>query len=132
MSKTDAFASFGTICKNVRWSWSGRSPDGKTVALTFWKDRFTDFKARPIIYDDTGWDKPELVTSSPGNRERIENIRWALDHLNGEVRVVIATAKDVNVSPREIKDCYPQPNLRMRITDFIEATGEWRAESIEG
>lgn len=76
MSKTEAFAALGVECKNSRWSWSGRSKDGKRVALTFWADRFVDFKSRPIVYDDTGWATDENV-NRPGNRERMANIEWA-------------------------------------------------------
>ena len=30
----DAFAYFGTVMKNPRWSWSARSPDGSVVAVS--------------------------------------------------------------------------------------------------
>ncbi len=129
-TKTKAFASFGTVCKNHRWSWSGRSGDGKTVALTFWTDGFVDFRARPIIYQDVGWTDPATV-NRPGNRERMENIQWALDNLGGLVRVVVAKAKDPLMEPREIDECYPQPNLIMRIASFDDRTGEWSAHSVE-
>lgn len=129
-TKTEAFAEYGTVCGNTRWSWSGRSPDGQTVALTFWTDGFEDFKARPIVYDDTGWNDT-AVASRLGNHERMENIRWTREHLGGVVRVVMARAKDVNAQPREIDECWPNPNLIMRIIDFDEDTGEWRAESVE-
>ena len=34
------FDFYGVVPKNPRWSWSGRSPYGKVVAVTFWKDEF--------------------------------------------------------------------------------------------
>lgn len=130
-TKTEAFAEYGTECANTRWSWSGRSPDGKTVALTFWSDRFVDFKVRPIVYRDSGWGDDLERVNRPGNKERISNIRFALENLDGIVRVVMAEAKDVNARPREIDSCWPQPKLLMRITQFDEVTGEWVAQSVE-
>ena len=129
MTKTAAFAEYGITCKNVRWSWSGRSPDGQRVALTFWEDRFSDLRTKPILYDDTNWIDSSICTK-PGNTERIENIRWALDHLNGEVGVVFLKAKDTKAEPRQIIECYARKDMHMRITDFDPDTGEWKAKSV--
>lgn len=130
-TKTEAFAEYGVECANSRWSWSGRSPDGTTVALTFWSDRFVDFKSQPIVYRDEGWGDDVERVRRPGNKERINNIKFALENLSGIVRVVMAKAKDVKAHPREIESCWPQPKLVMRITHFDELTGEWAAESVE-
>jgi hypothetical protein len=131
-TKTQAFAEHDTECSNPRWSWSGRSADNRTVALTFWADRFIDFKARPIVYRDEGWGNNAERVARPGNQERIRNIRFAIDNLDCKVRVVMAKAKDINASPREIDSCWPHAKLVMRITEFNDATGEWAAESVEG
>ena len=55
---------------------------------------------------------------------------WARDHRAGEFRVVIAVAKDPTAPRREIAEAFAQPNMRMRLTAFDEATGEFRAELI--
>ena len=116
------------ICGPAR-SWSGRSPDGATVVLTFWQDRL-NYKTKPISYDDFGWDRYP-IERLPGNTERKANIRWALDHLDGIVRVVIAKAVDTKAVPRKIAECFPQKSLTMRITEFDEAKGEFRAVAVE-
>jgi hypothetical protein len=66
----------------------------------------------------------------PGNRERLENLKWAKENCGGLFRVVIAKAKDVTARPRAIMECFPQPNLIMKIMELDEATGEFRAVSI--
>ncbi len=33
----ECFEVYGTIPKNPRWSWSGRSAAGKVVSATFWQ-----------------------------------------------------------------------------------------------
>lgn len=67
----------------------------------------------------------------PGNRERIENLKWARDHCDGLFRVVVTVARDTKEIPRHIADCFPKPNLVMRITDLDEETGEFRAVSMD-
>ncbi|MBZ8132607.1 hypothetical protein [Afifella sp. IM 167] len=128
-TKTAAFAEFGAVASNPVWSWSARSPDGSVVVLTFWKDALI-YSSGSAFYDDTGWE-PEQI-SQAGNRERMENIRWALEHLGGVVRAVIVEAEDPQAKPRSIKVCFPQKQLRMRITHFDQETGEFRAESVAG
>lgn len=127
-TKTNAFAEYGVTLRNTRWSWSGRSPDGKTVVLIFWADGFKGWKTRPIVYD--GSQLNSGVVDRLGNQERIENIQWALDNLDGIVRVIIAKSKDVTADPRNIEECWPQTELLMRIKYFNTTTGAWIAESV--
>jgi hypothetical protein len=129
-TKTEAFAEFGIVCKNTRQSWSGRSLDGSVVALTFWTDRFADFKARPIVYSDIGWGADEEKVNRFGNQERAENIQWAIDHCDSVVRVIMAKAKDPSATPREQESIWPHKTLAMRITYFNPDTGEWAAASV--
>jgi hypothetical protein len=135
MAKTrllrDAFAHFGTRAHNPRWSWSARSDDKKTVVLTIWTDRLGNLKQRPLIYDNHG-DNVWSWTKKPGNRERIDLLKWARDHCDGRFCVVFVVARDEHESPRRIKDRYPEPNLVMRLIDLDEDTGEFRAESVSG
>lgn len=128
---TEAFAFFNKAkCKNPMWSWSARSEDGKTVVLTFWKDGI-QHKAKPMRYASVASteDKRNWI-DSPGNRERRENLIWAVDHYGGIVHVVIVVAKDENAEPRAIKECYPQPNMKFRIVELNRETGEFVAEQV--
>ena len=133
MAKTvglaECFKRYGARGRNARWSWSARSQDEKTIVLTLWKDGISVSNGVTTYdsFDPTGH-APWIDT--PGNRERLENLKWARDHCDGLFRVVITVAKDVNSVPRSIAECYPQPNLVMRITDLNEQTGEFRAASI--
>jgi hypothetical protein len=42
-----------------------------------------------------------------GNGERIENLKWARDHCNGRMYVVIIVAENVNAQPRKIAESPP-------------------------
>ncbi len=46
--------------------------------------------------------------SRPGNRERIDVLRYARDKRNGEFRVIIAVAEDTNAETRKVRK--PSPN----------------------
>ena len=129
--KVAAFARFGVALHNERWSWSGKSSDGKTVVLQLWKDRL-NYKTKPISYSD--FKDPSLPEwrDRPGNKERIENLKWAKEHCDGRFHVVIGVAKDVNAHPRETLEAFAQPNLIMKITEFDEATGEFNAQQVVG
>jgi hypothetical protein len=77
-----------------RWSWSARSPDGANVVLTLWQHEFSTINGvttyTPRSRDDIDW------SDRHGNLERVENLKWALAHCDGKVRVVIAVADDAN------------------------------------
>ena len=124
-----AFRQAGVTAKNPRWSWSARSEDGNVVVMTLWKD-FIDYKAKPISYGT--FDRGNLSTwiEKPGNRERLENLKWARDHCDGRFRVIITTAKDVNADTREIEDAHYQARMIMKLVDLREETGEFRAVNI--
>lgn len=122
MSHTACFQAYGTVPGNVRWSWSARSPDGKVVSVTLWKDRFED--GTKIYRSQTHLSDPKWL-ASPGHAEMLRNLAWARDNCDGEVRVIVALPVDPDASPRSIRECYPAPNLRMRVTDFNEGTGEF-------
>jgi hypothetical protein len=129
--KVKAFEALGVTLKNDRWSWSGRTPDGKTVVLQLWKDRL-NYKTKPISYND--FDDPTLPTwiNRPGNKDRIEDLKWARAHCEGTFRVVIGVAKDIHANPRETIEAYHRGDLIMKIVEFNEETGEFRAEMVEG
>lgn len=125
---SQCFARLGTVPKNPRWSWSGRSADGKRVSVTLWKDLFENGTA---TYRTLASGSSQAWVGSNGHLELIENLAWARDHLDGEVSVIIVIARDVSSSPRQIEECYPQPNLRMRVTELDEATGDFCLQRID-
>ena len=121
------FQFFGTEPTNPRWSWSARSPDGKTVAVTFWQDRFQD---GGTIYTSTVHAGDERWLASPGRAELLRNLAWARDYYSGDIRIIIAIPKDPDASPRSIKECFPHPQLKMRVTHLNESIGEFVAKRI--
>jgi hypothetical protein len=127
---SDAYAYFKAKGNNSRWSWSGRSEDGKTVVLTLWQDHLVKGENKSLIYHAKAREDAAEWLKRPGNRERLENLKWAKEHCQGLFRVVIGIAEDVNARPREIKECFPHPNLTMKITELDENTGEFRAVSV--
>ncbi len=124
---SQSFERLGTVPKNKRWSWSGRSADGKKVSVTLWQDLFQN---GTMIYQSTATGTEEGWVGSNGHLELIENLAWARDHLDGEVSVIIAVAKDKTASPRSIAECFPQPNLIMRVIELDENSGDFTLERI--
>src|SRR2546426_4518287 len=108
-TRAGAFAQVGVRLRNNQWSWSGRSEDGQTVAITVWTDKVNreddSFVYRQIAYT-------EAERGRPGFRELIENLRWARDHCGGFVKIVMTTAKDDKANPREGERCYPVTHQR--------------------
>ena len=127
-SHSDCFAFFGTIPRNPRWSWSGRSSDGGDVAVTLWQDRF---EQGGRIYKSWQDDLPGEWRSRPGFVELIENLAHARDHTSGVVHVILAKAKDVAARPRSIERCFPQPALKMKVVALDEDAGTFTLERIE-
>jgi hypothetical protein len=119
------FEHFGTVPKNLRWSWSGRSLDGQVVSVTFWADRFEE-KGR--IYRGR---RRASGVSQAGFTELLENLKWARDNCDGTLRIIIAIPKDPKANPRSIAECFPHKTLRMRLTSLDEAAGEYVAERID-
>ena len=66
-----AFDRFGVIPKNIRSSLSGRSPNGRTVAMVLWQHRL-DYKAKPISYSHFGWRQLLNHNDEPSTKERVE------------------------------------------------------------
>jgi len=123
---TEAFAFFGTVPRNSRWAWSAVSPDGRTVAVTLWDDE----RASDGSVDFFDAEKRERWRHQTGNRDRIRNLRHAIEHCDGKFRVVRVVAKDRNAFPRQIKDRIADPHTVMQITRFDEETGEFAARPV--
>lgn len=126
-TRGSAVAYFGAKVGNLRWSWSGRSADGKTVVMTMWQDEIKTENGK-VVYESRP--RPPHERKKPGATERLENLKWARDHCDGLVRVVIAVAKDPTASPRQAESWFPHPTLVMKITDSDERTAAFRAESV--
>lgn len=122
-----AFEYFGVVPKNIRWSWSGRSPDGSSVAVRLWQDKFEE-KGR--IYRSWSDDEPGTWKSRPGFTELIENLVHARENLDGIVSVILLIAKDKDVSPRSIERSSPAPNLKMRVVELDEDAGTYLLERV--
>ncbi|PHP66129.1 hypothetical protein CSC94_16160 [Zhengella mangrovi] len=119
------FEAVGTVPKNSRWSWSGRSTDGSRVSVTLWQDQFEN---GATIYRSTGFPADEAWVGSPGHNELIDNLAWAEDRLGGVVSVIIAIARDATVSPRSIRECFPVKNWRMKVAFLDRSSGEFILE----
>ena len=123
----DAFAFFGTVPDNPRWSWSALSPDSQRVAITVWEnevgaDGFLDFFGHPGLAD---W------MTKPGNRERIRNLKTARDQCGGLFHVIWVTARDLSESPWTIAGRYPEEHFVMKLVDLDEKTGEFSAVLVD-
>lgn len=114
---TDAFGSFGVVPKNTYWSWSGRSPDGKTVVVTLWDHELGMLHGRYSV-------EGKIDMSKLGGRELFENLKWALDHCNGRVHVIRAFARDPGAEKLKIKDCEPA-SFTMKVAYLDLETGTY-------
>lgn len=110
---TECFAHFGVRPRNVQWSWSARSDDGTIVVVRLWQDRFSDGGRQYRIANYPGSDERLRL----GQRELMDNLQHALDHCDGQVRVIVITAKDRDAIPRSIKEGWPA-DMVMQITAF--------------
>ncbi len=125
---SDCFAFFDVSPRNTRWSWSGRSDDGKDIAVTLWQDRFED-KGR--IYRSWKMDRPGEWKSRQGFVELIENLALARDNADGAVHVILAQARDKDAVPRSIARCFPQPSLKTRVIELDEDEGTFVLERVD-
>lgn len=127
-SQKECFDRYGVKPANPRWSWSGKSADGKTVAVTLWKDRF---EKGIDLYRWSASPGEAGRQLRPGHTELIRNLAWARDNCDGEVSIIIATAVDPNANPRTISECFPRTDFRMRVVGLDEASGEFVLERIK-
>jgi hypothetical protein len=124
----ECFGHFGAVCASRRFSRSAISQDGQTVVVAVWDDELE--RAGDHIVYETRY-RPTLKGKLRGvDSEWIANIKWARARCASLVRVVILTAEDSQANPRTVRYCYPDDSLVMRITNFDNRTGEFRAESV--
>jgi hypothetical protein len=119
MNHRECFESFGCTPTNIRWSWTALNEQTNTVVLTCWADGFANGIYRRIH-----------TASGNGYKELVRHIRWAQEHADGILHVIMAKAKDRYAHPRKIESCEPS-NLKMKIVSFNEATGELIAKPID-
>lgn len=110
----------------MQWSWSARNEDTKTVVVTLWQDEFKRLDNRLVYERGPAW--VEGVRRRPGHTELMENLRWAIDHCDGYLKVIVAIAKDKNAIPRSISECFPS-KIQLRVARLNETTGEFALES---
>ena len=131
-TKKEGFAYFGIKQTNERWSWSGVSEDGKTVALTIWTDQKSYNKDNKSYTTSTFNCNNALWKDDQGNKGRIDHIKHCKAELNGKFRAIFVTPKDPGVIDvkREIVGIKPMGNIWFQITEFDEETGEFESKSI--
>ncbi|MEQ9327179.1 MAG: hypothetical protein RJQ21_07775 [Rhodospirillales bacterium] len=132
MSKNFArsFASLGTKLQNPRSDWSAVSPDGNKVAISIWRDEldYTD-RSRPV-FDCRKHKDIATWSTYRGNQKRKEHLRHALENCDGRFGVVLLTAVDTDVLPREIREASPWQMVGV-ITHFDPDSGGFRAEFLK-
>ena len=127
-NKTEAFDHFGVELENVRWSWSGVSTNGETVAVVLWQDAVKTVDGQPRYHDDDDLDAE--WRQRIGAKRRIEHLKHAMEHLGGRFRAVIAKAVDTKADPRQIEKCFPQQGVFWQLDSFDESTGAFTAHAI--
>ncbi len=125
-SLREAFDFFGAKARNPVWAWSAVSPDGAVVVITLWDHE----RAADGSIDFFGAAERERWINLLGNRDRIKNLKHAIDYCDGKFRVVRVVAKDTSAHPRQIKDRIADPDTVMQITRFSEQTGEFAARPV--
>ncbi|UPK26742.1 patatin-like phospholipase domain-containing protein [Bradyrhizobium sp. 195] len=107
MTRTSAFGRYGVRSAMNRWS--GVSADGSTAAVSLWKDEL-EGPAGAMVYhkaDTRDW------TNGIAKREFFRHLQHAVDRCGGIVRVVMVVRDPSN--PSRTIDCYPAPNVIMRV-----------------
>ncbi|SVE44537.1 uncharacterized protein METZ01_LOCUS497391, partial [marine metagenome] len=132
VNKKDAFAAFGVVQQNERWSWSGISNDGGTVVLTLWQDQFRFRKDEKVHYWSTFGQANEVWVDDVGNRRRIEHIQFCIDNCDGKFRGISVYPKKALLPERVIERAVPLTKLLWTIDKFDASTGECSGHSLQG
>jgi hypothetical protein len=124
VTRKKSFGRFDAPLRNVMQDWSAISANGSTVVVSLWRDEFRG-PAGAMVYeklDTSDW------RDGQSKRDFFDHLRYALDHCGGLVRVVVSVRDPAN--PVRAIDCYPAPNVIMRITHLDEAAGSFRLEQV--
>lgn len=135
MNKKQAFATFGLTQTNERWSWSAKSDDGGHVATTVWADQINKNQNATLFVDTFNLpynQRNDLWRNALGNRERIQHLSHARDHLNGLVSVLMVHAVDPNAYPRQVKanSIEPITGVVFKVVELDDITGEFKLERV--
>ena len=95
--------------------------------MTIWQDEIKHENGK-VIFAARGKGQAEKRL---GALERILNLKWAQEHCDGRLRVVMVVAKDIKAIPREAIDWFPDEKLILKITELNETTGAFRAEQVD-
>jgi hypothetical protein len=121
-TRTEAFRFYNTEARNPYCSWSARSADGNTVAVSLWKHEFKGPIGR-MIYDRPGtadW------YDGAGKHHFFQDLAWAVANCDGIVRVVLVVRDPCE--PGRALECYPHKNWLMRVTHLDPKAGAFRLE----
>jgi hypothetical protein len=112
------FNYYGCEPKNIQWSWSARDEQTNTVCHTLWAHKYKR-ESGDWIY------RHVHISRSPGYREFVENMRYAIGNCEGVFKVIWARAVDPAAQPLSIKEPWPAVNLPngMKIIEFNEKSG---------
>lgn len=117
----------GAVPPNPYWGLSGISPDGRTVAVSIWRDGLVG-RAGYMVYDQVDWGDWH---DGPGRRAFFRHLAWARDNCGGIVMIVLSVRKPWTASGRvQAFECYAQPNLIMRIVHLDPEVGAFRLEQV--
>tara|TARA_Y100001935_G_C16861683_1_gene293498 strand:+ start:38 stop:478 length:441 start_codon:yes stop_codon:yes gene_type:complete len=138
-TKKDAFAKYGIVQDNERWSWSGINTDitppiDPNLALplcvmTIWTDqRKFDKEKRQYEWSIFNAEN-EIWRDSLGNKKRIEHIKFCLDKLDGKFKAIFVEPINSGIydETRSIKKITVNHKISFKITEFDEKTGECSA-----
>jgi hypothetical protein len=120
-----SFEHFGAMRSRQHFGGSAISNDGRTVVVAMWEDEIAHRDDRVTYQSRFG---PALKGRSQKiSLQWVTHIKWAINHCNSHVRVVVLRAEDTEATPRIIRSCYPDDTLVMQITSFNPKTGCFEA-----
>jgi hypothetical protein len=126
MTRKEAFSTFGVTLRNERNAWSGRNYELGRVVVTAWTDYFNHF-APELLYS---FQPRRPLAKKAGRTWLVDDLKYAIEHCDGIVHVVLCEAKDTNTTPREIRQCAAQLHMVMKIVEFDPTTANWMARVI--
>jgi hypothetical protein len=122
-SRRAAFSEYGVALLNTIRDWSGISADRRTVAVSLWRHELVG-PAGAMVYEKLNTDD----WSNRGKRLFLEHLQFAVDQCGGLVRVVVSVRDEQDHA--RTSDCYPAPNVVMRIVHLDGQTGAFRLEQV--
>ena len=120
-----SFEHFGAARSRRHFGGSAISDDGGTVVVAMWEDEIVQEGGR-VTYESRF--APTLGGQSRRvSQQWISHLKWAINHCNACVRVVVLRAEDARANPKVVQCCYPDDQLILQITQFNAKTGCFQA-----